>query len=1325
MSRAIASLRTCAMLVLAAITVAGIVSVGLASAPQAASGTTPVASPNISAPPDVVVSEFDSQVTLPVTLSAPGTSVVTVDYATANSSASGGSACFGADYNYIPVSGILTFAPGVTSQSVTVTLLHCNLSGLLSFNFNLSSAVNGTIIRPGTRIGIVGNNSANVSTDPGLYVRDAVVDNSAGTIEVPVLLGGTVGTPSASTVTVDYTTTNGSAVAGTDYSVASGSLTFGPGETVQDVPVPIIDRTSAAPTRSFGVTLSSPTNATIVGGTGVVTIGASGATAVPSPNISAPPDVLVSEDDGYVDLPVTLSAPGTSVVTVDYATANGSAHGGTGCFGADYNYIPPFGTGTGTLTFEPGVTTQVVRVDLLNCNLSGLLSFNFNLSSAVNGTIIRPGTRIGIVGNNSANVSTDPGLYVRDAVVDNSAGTIEVPVLLGGTVGTPSASTVTVDYTTTNGSAVAGTDYSVASGSLTFGPGETVQDVPVPIIDRTSAAPTRSFGVTLSSPTNATIVGGTGVVTIGASGATAVPSPNISAPPDVLVSEDDGYVDLPVTLSAPGTSVVTVDYATANSSASGGTGCFGADYNYIPPFGTGTGTLTFEPGVTTQVVRVDLLNCNLSGLLSFNFNLSSAVNGTIIRPGTRIGIVGNNSANVSTDPGLYVRDAVVDNSAGTIEVPVLLGGTVGTPSASTVTVDYTTTNGSAVAGTDYSVASGSLTFGPGETVQDVPVPIIDRTSAAPTRSFGVTLSSPTNATIVGGTGVVTIGASGATAVPSPNISAPPDVLVSEDDGYVDLPVTLSAPGTSVVTVDYATANSSASGGTGCFGADYNYIPPFGTGTGTLTFEPGVTTQVVRVDLLNCNLSGLLSFNFNLSSAVNGTIIRPGTRIGIVGNNSANVSTDPGLYVRDAVVDNSAGTIEVPVLLGGTVGTPSASTVTVDYTTTNGSAVAGTDYSVASGTLTFGPGETVQDVPVPIIDRTSAAPTRSFGVTLSSPTNATIVGGTGVVTIGASGATAVPSPNISAPPDVLVSEDDGYVDLPVTLSAPGTSVVTVDYATANGSAHGGTGCFGADYNYIPPFGTGTGTLTFEPGVTTQVVRVDLLNCGLANPGTFTFCLSSAVNGTIESACTTVTIVETATVPGASPAPTAVAGNQSAAVSFTAPTSDGGDTVYSYTVTADPGGETASGLDSPITVTGLTNGTSYTFTVTGTNAVGTGSASPPSNAVTPSNPGFIISTTSLPGGTVGSSYSTTLAASGGSGGDTWTISSGSLPAGLGINASTGAITGTPTRGRVAELHGEGHRLGLRHRHCRAVDHRGEGDAQCVRLGQPGLHDLRHQR
>jgi uncharacterized protein (TIGR02145 family) len=89
----------------------------------------------------------------------------------------------------------------------------------------------------------------------------------------------------------------------------------------------------------------------------------------------------------------------------------------------------------------------------------------------------------------------------------------------------------------------------------------------------------------------------------------------------------------------------------------------------------------------------------------------------------------------------------------------------------------------------------------------------------------------------------------------------------------------------------------------------------------------------------------------------------------------------------------------------------------------------------------------------------------------------------------------------------------------------------------------------------------------------------------------------------------------TVPGAPTSPIATAIYKQATVSFTAPASNGGTDITGYTVTSSPGGFSATGASSPLVVTGLTNGTAYTFTVVATNAVGNSSASSVSSAVIP--------------------------------------------------------------------------------------------------------------
>jgi hypothetical protein len=185
---------------------------------------------------------------------------------------------------------------------------------------------------------------------------------------------------------------------------------------------------------------------------------------------------------------------------------------------------------------------------------------------------------------------------------------------------------------------------------------------------------------------------------------------------------------------------------------------------------------------------------------------------------------------------------------------------------------------------------------------------------------------------------------------------------------------------------------------------------------------------------------------------------------------------------------------------------------------------------------------------------------------------------------------------------------------VTVS-PGDEQVTVEFDAP--SSDGGRAITG----YV---------VAVTPG--SMITDCDASPCvvpGLTNGTSYSFTVraSNAIGDGPDSSTVTATPAAVPTAPGN---PTAVAGDESAAVSFDAPASNGGAAITGYTVTASPGGATETCTGSPCTVDGLTNGTSYTFTVTATNAAGVGGTSAPSNAVTPSSvPGAPTSVTATRG------------------------------------------------------------------------------------------------
>ncbi|MEO8132499.1 MAG: fibronectin type III domain-containing protein [Betaproteobacteria bacterium] len=179
---------------------------------------------------------------------------------------------------------------------------------------------------------------------------------------------------------------------------------------------------------------------------------------------------------------------------------------------------------------------------------------------------------------------------------------------------------------------------------------------------------------------------------------------------------------------------------------------------------------------------------------------------------------------------------------------------------------------------------------------------------------------------------------------------------------------------------------------------------------------------------------------------------------------------------------------------------------------------------------------------------------------------------------------------------------------------------------------------ATVSFSPPASNGGSAITSyrvtsSPGAVTSTGAASPIAVpGLTNGTAYTFtvqALNAVGTGAASAPSNSVTPSAGATVPGAPTIGTATAGDAQATVSFSPPASNGGSAITSYKVTSSPGAITANGAASPITIPGLANGVTYTFTVQAVNAIGTGAPSAASNPVTPAAAGGNSYSTSFPG------------------------------------------------------------------------------------------------
>ncbi|WP_047534071.1 immunoglobulin-like domain-containing protein [Methylotenera sp. N17] len=729
--------------------------------------------------------------------------------------------------------------------------------------------------------------------------------------------------PAQTTAVTINLTYSGTAANGTDYTGVA-TVTIPAGSSSANFNIATIDDLLDEPLENFTVTIASATGGNfesiVVSGTnGSVTTTITDNDPTPSLTIN---DVTVNESAGTATFTVTLSAASGQTVTVNYATADGTAQAGVGL---DYT------NSTGTVTFTPGQTTRTITVPINNDAIDEPNeTFFVNLSGATNATIA-DSQGVGTIIDNDA-VPTIQS--VSAASVTEGGNLVHTITLTNG-----SSVATTYAYSLGGGTATSDVDYSSA---VTFSNGVTLSGgiltVPAGVTSFTATIASTQDAIDEPNETyNLTVGGVTGVGTINDDDAAPALSVN-----NISVAEVDNLnAVFTVSLSNPSSSAVTVSLSFANGTATGG-GTANPAASSTQDYGNntrmqvstdggvtwsafGVNTATFAAGETTVLVRT-AINQNTGGteLQNETFTLSANVTtGTTSNTNaTGTATIVDEQITVSsptvTEGATLSYAVTISAHAAAVDLSLALSGTASPTDYGAMTF----TNG-----VTYNSGTGLITIPGGVTSFSVSIPTVNDTLDEPNETLLLTVGGVT------GTGTITDND------PTPSLTIN-DVTVNEAAGTMTFTVTLSAASGNTVTVNYGMVNQTA-----LSGSDYT------ASSGTLTFASGVTTQTITVPILNDNIyEGSETFRVNLSGATNATIA-DGIGIGTIRDDGAGAGgTDndtPTLAVSSLTVsDQTAGFAQFVVSLSN----PSSVATTFSLALANGTATGGgVDYGAAGAT----------------------------------------------------------------------------------------------------------------------------------------------------------------------------------------------------------------------------------------------------------------------------------------------------------------------------------------------------------------------------------------
>ncbi len=330
---------------------------------------------------------------------------------------------------------------------------------------------------------------------------------------------------------------------------------------------------------------------------------------------------------------------------------------------------------------------------------------------------------------------------IADAsVIEGNSGAVTAVFIV--TLSPASAAAISVNYTTADGTATAGSDYTTASGALTFSAGETQKVINVSVIGDTADEPDETFLVQLTTTAAVDLIDAEAVGTIADDDGFSALSVD-----DATVSEGNSgttAMQFIVTLSPASSSEVTVQYATANDTATAGS-----------DFTATSGTLTFNTGQISKTVSINVLGDTVDegASESYTLQLSNPTNAVLTDSQATGTITDDEEARLNIQS---VGSQTAEGDSAQHALPFTV--TLNLPAAFAVTVDYATSSGvgdtGAQAGEDFIPVSGMLTFPPGVTSRSFDVLVLGDTRWERDEIFWVSITNgsvPINGNTTSGT----------------------------------------------------------------------------------------------------------------------------------------------------------------------------------------------------------------------------------------------------------------------------------------------------------------------------------------------------------------------------------------------------------------------------------------------------------------------------------------------------------------------------------------------------------------------------------------------